>query len=1085
MYNQLIQKGGNQPDIKLLKNISLFEHNSIEESYLNPTWGYIWLNTGILVNYKLLTILDDINLNNFIKKFINIIDINEGSIITTENPKPTSLIKDDLLPNKLIGRYLALKYIMISPKFKFSNEIINLIDLTNKLKSTKIKKIFKDRSNIRTFFTLNDDIKYILSKDYPIVDYNNFEDNWQIIGTDTQNIILNRLEELKLKKSDKINTYLNNLHKKLYEYKFIDSIESKYNIKALEKEIKKYLNDINTKISLLKNYKHPKNATFKPFKEFEKRWIDNEDERYFYVILAIMWFNSTSKNDIKEYYDGLIEYEIKVNIPEDWSVWINSKFTKELDLESAIHDSRGEIQSLDEPYPFNQLLAIYNINYKTAFTIIDYKYANLSDKVEYSDCGASSLRDFIRILILNKSNNYNLDLLSALGAKLYIIKFFEVFDEKYQKLEGESGNLDITSIKHLLKNDGVDNVDIFLKSDFNNSRNVWGFITSNLRNVSYHKSYLELGEMFEIKSGGNHTGDLNILNVIKELFSNVNVWGDFEEIISSNGDEYNYITLEENIENNYGYIEITKENGVFKYNIVNNHFYISFESLKSINVNYESLIEQKKLSKEQVFYLKMLTFDIENINLLYYPSNIYFFKFNDSLSLITLFNKYYYNTDYYKDIISKDDYNTLFTTIKYFNTDELLRTRCDLFNLNEKNIFGSKYANDEGIIEFNNIILNIDPPDECDCSQINLADCNICYFKLNDIISIKFKSIQNNRLNDSLKIFENINELSFPNEFNNGYTPLDNNLNLNELETLEYYAPIESIEDINSISQIPKLIDVTLNTTKELGEIIERNNINVMYYLNKNIVTDNGITTTITGKDNIIFDDLVNDNNNMSDNKYIFYNNTEHLIIDIKADYEYYTYYASNITKALKFKQFIKNLKKLKKITVENFVLHHVTQDYLDDFEKKIISLYNELPNLNELLIKNIKLTNNRENYEPKYFIKNRDDAYKSKYYKYSSSNSTSDKDYINDSKNHQIDYDFNRNYKYLYNKYSSSNSTSDKDYINDSKNHQIDYDFNRNYKYLYNITDSKNHQSDIFYKKYCKYKMKYLNLKKIKYEFY
>ena len=77
------------------------------------------------------------------------------------------------------------------------------------------------------------------------------------------------------------------------------------------------------------------------------------------------------------------------------------------------------------------------------------------------------------------------------------------------------------------------------------------------------------------------------------------------------------------------------------------------------------------------------------------------------------------------------------------------------------------------------------------------------------------------------------------------------------------------------------------------------------------------------------------------------------------------------------------------------------------------------------------------------------------------------------------------KDYKYLYNKYSSSNSTSDKDYINDSKNHQIDYDFNRNYKYLYNITDSKNHQSDIFYKKYCKYKMKYLNLKKIKYEFY
>ena len=51
--------------------------------------------------------------------------------------------------------------------------------------------------------------------------------------------------------------------------------------------------------------------------------------------------------------------------------------------------------------------------------------------------------------------------------------------------------------------------------------------------------------------------------------------------------------------------------------------------------------------------------------------------------------------------------------------------------------------------------------------------------------------------------------------------------------------------------------------------------------------------------------------------------------------------------------------------------------------------------------------------------------------------------------------------YKNKYHKYNLKNSTSSKDYYS-----------------LYYITDSKNHQSDIFYKKYCKYKKKYLDLK-------
>ena len=88
---------------------------------------------------------------------------------------------------------------------------------------------------------------------------------------------------------------------------------------------------------------------------------------------------------------------------------------------------------------------------------------------------------------------------------------------------------------------------------------------------------------------------------------------------------------------------------------------------------------------------------------------------------------------------------------------------------------------------------------------------------------------------------------------------------------------------------------------------------------------------------------------------------------------------------------------------------------------------------------------------------------------------------------------------KYIIN---NQNDYSIDTYVNDSKNHiakqnenslnsyQSDYDKNRNYKNKYYVNDSSNHiakqnenslnsyQSDIFYKKYCKYKNKYIQLK-------
>ncbi|VVU95253.1 hypothetical protein CPAV1605_978 [seawater metagenome] len=977
MPNTPFQIGGSQPNIKILKDISLFKPNSFEEELLNPVWGYIWLNTGILVNYKLLTINDDINLNNFIKKFINIIDINEGSIVTTENPKPTLSLKDDLLPNRLIGNYLALKCIMVSSKFKFANKITKLYEMKSKLKSIKFNKLFKDQSNIKRFFSDNENFKHELTKQVGWFNFEKIDEMWESLGEKFQNNILDILEKIKLKKYNKIDKYLNNLNNELYELGLIDSTDSKYDIKILTSEFLKYLKDIKTKMDQLKKYNHSSSPKVKPFKEFEKKWIDSEDERYFYVILAIMWFNSTNKEAIKEYYDGLIEYNIEILIPESWDIWINSKFTTELDLvlKEDEYPIMYEIKDYN-PFPFNQLLAIYNINYKIPVTLIDYKYANLSDKIVYPDCGASSIRDFIRILILDKENNYDLDILRALGAKSFIIKYFELFNEKYQKLEKEEGNINIVEIKDLLKGEGIKYVDLFLEGDFNNSRNVWAFITSNIENVNYHLSYQDLGEIFEIKSGLNWEGNLNIFNVITFLFRNITDWTDFEEIINELDKPYNNLSLKVDIEaDGFGNIKLNKESGIFKYNFVRGHFYISFEALKTIDIDYVSLINQNKLSKEQVFYLKMLTFDVKKINLLSYPGNIYFFKFQNNLELIEVLNKYYKDQDYFKQIINKDTYNNLFGTIKYFDIDELSRVYCDIQNLNEDFVFGSKYVDEYEGLEFNNIILITDPDRvNCSCIELDQSDCEICYFKLNDIYSLRFKILENNPISNTLQYLTNLVELKFPEGFNNGNVNITNDLNLNKLEDLHYYGEIESIDEINKISQMPKISAVLLNTTYELGEILKSKEIEVEFYKNKEILSDTGKNLLIKAKNNKLFNNVLN---KKGENKYVFYKNAVNLIIDIKEESEYFISNSGDNFNKLCIK-FIESLKKLKKITIENYELHHISSGMMVTFEKELIDLYYNSPNINELIIQNIRHTSNRLLYKTKHLKKN--ESYNKKY---------------------------------------------------------------------------------------------------------
>ena len=109
-------------------------------------------------------------------------------------------------------------------------------------------------------------------------------------------------------------------------------------------------------------------------------------------------------------------------------------------------------------------------------------------------------------------------------------------------------------------------------------------------------------------------------------------------------------------------------------------------------------------------------------------------------------------------------------------------------------------------------------------------------FSLDDISSIEFFSMKNEKLDNSLKNnFKNVVSIIFPDDFTNGDNLLDDNLYLDKLEHFAYSKPIITREELNVILKIPDLDNVFLNTTYEFTKILEENKIEVINYLNQNL----------------------------------------------------------------------------------------------------------------------------------------------------------------------------------------------------------------------------------------------------------
>ena len=490
------------------------------------------------------------------------------------------------------------------------------------------------------------------------------------------------------------------------------------------------------------------------------------DKDFFRSILAILWHNSTDKNDIKEYYEGINESFRKYNtifnkplpnipiiniplitIPENY---INDLYNDELnldrdiDFEEALYIADGLLSNI---------LPIYN------------QFGTTYEGNPFPDCGESVIRSFINIIFYDKfTKTFNIDLLRRKGAAKNLIEYYIVFN-----------NFSKQTSTHPLP--------IFGQQM--NARDAWAIVVSNLPNVRYRmpRGYDISGDTYET----------NFLNVIKALFTGIKTLNDLVNHIEQGkqgkpgeqgkpgkpGEQEEQEEQEEpepiiNIEHKNPTTININYNGNYKITIQERHYTIESIIKESKTFNYSHLGEEEKnlinifLNKSNIYI---------NIN-----ENFYFIKW-DNDNLIKQFNNFYNDTRI-NNVIYTKIFDYLYKKYKDFNY-EILRIHVNIFRiLPEK--FSDKVKKYSEISKFgytfdieNNLIkIQFNINEYLGDSLNNLTN-------LQELTFFRNFNNKNKSLGESLKGLISLKKLNFPEEFNNSDEPLRESLNnLNNLEEL-------------------------------------------------------------------------------------------------------------------------------------------------------------------------------------------------------------------------------------------------------------------------------------------------------------
>jgi len=550
------------------------------------------------------------------------------------------------------------------------------------------------------------------------------------------------------------------------------------------------------------------------------------DLHYSHILLSLLWSIAENKEGIAKYYEGVNKIFNIINT-------INKKFKKHRDRPIFLDSLIFELSPVNKK--FNDAVYIKSdINLRDAdffdtfvklfdsFYLFQTGTVEFGPGVSYSDCGETSLRNFINVICYNQeTNNFDISKLEILGA----IDSVKDYYTKYNNI----------NLQH-------------------NGRIDWARITIDIPNVKYNSP-----KNMEISDGINTINELNMLTVIKHLFRNIRTWDDFNRLL----DDPNFIKQNIN-EKGMGKINIRYNNNSYIWHFQNRHFQLSEENeVDDSNIRYKSITRDY----EERFILKshnirnlidyMLSGGVKDKNHIFTESGFLYFDFistnlaqvptlrvaDNGRTYIAEGYRYpiieLFNTFFTRKIFNPDNpkhkyiYSKIFTYIMNLpfdtiiipeikiNTDILLdnlHERVQNLYINSNDINSNDKVNLIGLFDklyeiknfvLNNVIININ-----DLSQVGKLNLN--KFTIKGLSLIHTALPENIEI--PLKISTNINNINNPHD---GDFPdiFQNNESINKLLlTTEYKInnlPTELIELY--LTNYNRTLDLsTLRRLKEL-----------------------------------------------------------------------------------------------------------------------------------------------------------------------------------------------------------------------------------------------------------------------------
>jgi hypothetical protein len=442
-----------------------------------------------------------------------------------------------------------------------------------------------------------------------------------ILNSENARVFKTKLEAIKEEKGEDGVIFVKNILKKT-----ISLIGNRHTLTEMENIIRK---NTQYKTYLENNKNNGIESNYNNIINKKIKWnIENTSSDMFHIMLSLLFYKSDNGTGILRYYEGILEVlDNIIDIPKNFETTIFTNSDLDVPNYTIVSDFNLATAIL---YKHNK----YNIQLPS-WSRITVTEPKSKRKIVFSDCGESSVRAFIMLLI-SKNDGYDFSVLEDLGAIPEIRTFFETFN-------------------YVSQNDyGVKK--IFRRRE-RSSKQAWSLVIDNIEGVKYnqHITYNEDGEskkyFYELSSQPNGE-QINFIVLLTKIFTNVLSFEDLKRILAT---KEIIISM---IDKGFPYMEIEIHHPTlldFVFVVEMGHYHVDSKSLNAKSIDLTSL------TKTQQFYLNDI--DIHNEDLTQYSSIkknwFYYYDFSDPIIFTKFINRVKFNVNF-----SDEDY---FESVMYIS----------------------------------------------------------------------------------------------------------------------------------------------------------------------------------------------------------------------------------------------------------------------------------------------------------------------------------------------------------------------------------------------------------------------------------